>query len=374
MTNLYSYCSSYQDREVGKTLLKTFKRSYLKKIIISSILIFIDIFLIMKTFIWVTKKPLLRATFLNVNLNWDKFAPWMTTASYTGLLKCKFSSTFPFGLIFFLAGVGYFFPIAFQSKWSSIVISIVTQIQRRVLVNGAIVIVHTDALPFQRALVLAAKKNGFQTVCLQHGKFSESDKYNERDGFLCEYNFVRSDYDGTLIKSCNPKTEIIVDKSLFLLNLDYSREAATFVLLLGEALHTVNPDLNRSYLSCLKEVEKKLNEFDIKCAFRPHPGECNTYKEMHFKRIDLGILEDSLTKAKAVVGFKSTVLFDSVNAGIPAYSVAGEIDENVAEYISKVSLPHFSVERVINESTEQIIYDLDMDTPKLNDFLIKKVT
>lgn len=227
----------------------------------------------------------------------------------------------PASIFYLLAALGLALPDRLQKRWSSIAVNIVSMILRQVANKSAALVVHSDALPFGRALVMAANKSGLRSVCIQHGNFREYNVIREQDGFLCTDNIVRSIEDGDIIKKTATQTSIHVDPGFFTLCIG-DKESTSIdpkVLLLGEGYHIIDSNFNEIYLKELELLQYALTELEVSVAFRPHPSERKMVWKNRFNEVDLAPLEHSLTTADAVVGYSSTLLQESAEIGIPTF-------------------------------------------------------
>lgn len=324
-TDLYTYADSWKNQLHSKTLWKTIRRTYFTKSVLLLLTLPLDALIL--AFILISKK---RFNVLIATEKWPKLTEITASRTRTACispvtffkdhLKSK-ARYFPASIFYLLSALGLALPNQLRKKWSDIAVYLVFVILRRVTNKSATLVVHSDALPFGRALVMAANKSGIRTVCIQHGNFREYNVIREQDGFLCTNNIVRSIEDGNIIKKTATQTLIHVDPGFFTICIgdNASSSIAPKVLLLGEGYHIIDSDFNEIYLKELELLQYALTDLDVSVAFRPHPSERKMVWRNRFKEIDLAPLEHSLTTADAVVGYSSTLLQESAEIGIPTF-------------------------------------------------------
>lgn len=184
---------------------------------------------------------------------------------------------------------------------------------------------HSDALPFARCVLLAGRKLGLRTCCIQHGIFHRASMINEVDGYLCELNVVRSTLDGELIRQANPTTAIVVEPDFFLrcdAPRQFSRKSGKkMVIVLGEGAEQTAPVLSNDYMLRIEQLALDLQIAGFHVVFRPHPLERGILKRFRFENIDTGSLDSCIANASVIVGYSSTVLFEAASLGVLACQI-----------------------------------------------------
>jgi len=341
-TNLYSYAGSWKNSIHSKTLWKTIRRTYLFKTVLLALVLPMD--LVIGVYIIVSGK---RFNLFFATEKWPDFtevsASRASTASIlppTHIIHYSKSKYFPASIFYVPAAIGLFLPSALHNRWSSVVVMLTSSILKRLASTSATLVVHSDALPFGRALVVAANKIRIKTVCIQHGSFRESNIIDEQDGFLCDLNIVRSLEDSEIIRKASRQTDIHVIPDFFKIRLNQNREKKLRprVILLGEGYHILDKDFNRVYLDYLVILQNELLERGVDVDFRPHPSERKMRWGNLFKSIDRGLLQESLSQANAVVGYSSTLLQECAEIGIPSFYVEPNGEERKIDNRNGVSI------------------------------------
>jgi hypothetical protein len=189
--------------------------------------------------------------------------------------------------------------------------------------DGARLIVHSDALPFARAFVLQARHRGMKTICVQHGIFHANCGMEKFDGYLCDSNVVRSVEDGALISSCNTATELIVEPDFFLTPFErfHSNNKSPLITLVGEGWHSIDDVFSNKYIARLKQFEVELFSLGFNVQFRPHPSERSFVNKFGFKKIDMTDIAISMGRTDMYLGFSSTLLIEAAAAGLVAAQI-----------------------------------------------------
>lgn len=333
MVDIYSYSNSWSDRHYAKGLDHGLKKIYLKRSLVLFLQLPIDVALL-TLFHFSNLRGNLEVIFLTTR--WENLRNFLANEALMGFIglpvyfkffqktKCKYLFVTP---IYIVVTIGLFLPKSMQKNFSHFAVLLAKLQLRKVTTHASKIIVHSDALPFARAYVIAANELGLNTICIQHGTFYENHLINERDGFLCNINIVRSSLDGQIIKSANKNTILHVASNFFSPKISElkvaSRDECT-ILLLGEGFHAVDKNFNNNYLAAVKKLHSYFTERKVKCIFRPHPSESRIIWAKYFNDVDRGRLDSTLANVDAVVGFSSSVLLEAAQIGIPSFHIAVE--------------------------------------------------
>lgn len=327
MIDIYSYANSWGNPLLGKSLAKTIRRTYLFKSILLVLILPFDVIFFgfsvlsgrrFDCFVVTDKWPSLTES-LSKSINVATISPpssifsnWSRKIGYI-----------PASPIYILVTLGLFLPASLKIKWSSFAVGVISHILRRFCRGRPIIIVHSDALPFGRSIVLSSKILNGLSICIQHGIFHVDSAIKERDGFLCDYNIVRSSHDAEIIQESSLITKFVVSPSFFRIKVRplFDSRLVPSVLLLSEGFHIIDKLFNDQFIAHLCELSSKLCEAGIRVIFRPHPSERNRDWSSDFSVIDKSPLENCLGRIDAVVGFSSTLLQECAEIGIPAFSI-----------------------------------------------------
>ncbi len=324
---LYSYADSWSNTDHSKTLGKTIKRTYLIKLVLLTFALPFDLLFL-----------------LYVNLIKKKFGVFFATEKWPNLTSAvskevetaSISSPaflfrrsergaiyFPASVFYVPAAIGLFLPKSLHLPWTKFIVFFEKKILKNFAKDSATIVVHSDALPFGRGLIMAANEVGIKSVCIQHGSFRDENIIAERDGFLCAHNIVRSAEDASIICKANDATKIHLQIDFFKLKIGggNGKSIGPTVLLLGEGYHIVDKYFNEQYLTYLELMQDQLLKHKFNVVFRPHPSERNLRWNDRFSIISREPLQSCLSKVDAVIGYSSTLLQESAEVGIPAFYV-----------------------------------------------------
>ncbi len=326
-TNLYTYAGSWENPIHSETLWKTIRRTYSYKSLLLLLTLPLDTLVL--AFILISGK---KFNILIATEKWPKLTEVTAERTRTACIspitflvnhfRTK-AGYFPASIIYILAALGLALPDRLRKRWSSIVINIVSMILKQVASKSAALVVHSDALPFGRALVMAANESGLRSVCIQHGNFREYNLIREQDGFLCMHNIVRSREDGQIIERVSIRTAIHLMPDFFKIKVNKieNKGSRANIMLLGEGYHILDESFNAKYLECLSSLEGRLYNSGVDVKFRPHPSERKFNWNNRFTNIDTMALEASLADVDAVIGYSSTLLQEAAEIGIPSFYV-----------------------------------------------------
>lgn len=323
---LYSHAESMHNKVHAKTLWLEIRKTYTLKSILLAISLPFDILLFIYIILKGKKYDIIFST-----RKWPDLITATSRSANVALLSAPNSILFcyrnnveyvPASLFYLLTSIGVWIPKKIHKNWSLIAIKSIDQFLGQLYKDKASLVVHSDALPFGRALVLASRNLSVRTICIQHGNFREYNIVEEQDGFLCDVNITRSAEDSRIIKKSNPSTILIAIPDFFLPNVCNRQVGPTpRVLLLGEGFHVLDRDFNKTYIQYLQCLAKKLKDIGLEAVFRPHPSERNRYWGRTFKNIDYDDLSASLGRTDAIIGFNSTLLQEAAEIDIPTFYV-----------------------------------------------------
>lgn len=212
-----------------------------------------------------------------------------------------------------------------------------------------IFVMHSDALPFVRALLFATINNPkiqSVNVCIQHGIFHDHFECSELDGLLADINVTRSQFDKRLIERSNKNCLFIISEDFFLPSVTESQNHKDVsVILVGEGFHVVDKLLSEKYISRLKCIESQLIKLDWQVKYRPHPSEKLIYRSFGFEAIDSSKLKDSLASAIAYIGYSSTLLIEASSIGVPCYAITidGEAQVNFQRSSGAIKIMDYDI-------------------------------
>jgi hypothetical protein len=317
--DIFSYTESFATEVNRRTLLSHVRRAYLVRALLLLPFLWLDLVIFLfYFFLYKPKKSHIFVTFkwpILFDLEKDVRPIFIgTVANIFTVIKYR-GIYIPASLIYVMLGI-LPWRCRFRSKINYFLIRLSGWIVKFFAQDGSILFHHSDALPFARSLVMGAKLNAIKTVCIQHGAFHADSKSHERDGLLSDLNVFRSDFDASLVSELTSDMNFLVLPDLFLLNIDKVEAGNKRVILLGEGYHIIDKAISNEYLSMLKEIESALIIHGFKPVYRPHPSEKVFYRTFDFQNYDVEDLSTSLSKADAVIGFTSTVLFEASGAGI----------------------------------------------------------
>lgn len=194
----------------AKTLWLEIQKTYTLKSILLAFALPIDILFVLRI---IYKKK--RFDVIFITHKWPDLIAAMPRNANTALIAAPNIILFccrnrveyiPASLFYIMTSIGIWIPKLKRKSWSLLAVESITHLMRKIFQNKASLVVHSDALPFGRALVMAAKNLGVTTICIQHGNFREYNVVSEQDGFLCDVNITRSNEDSQIIKKSSPTT------------------------------------------------------------------------------------------------------------------------------------------------------------------------
>lgn len=324
--DLYSHASSMSNKVHAETLWLQIKKAYAIK---SYLLIFaLPLDMLAIIFLLISKR---KFECIFVTLKWQELIRKTSRKSKVSVVAAPNAILFciknnigyiPASFFYILASIGVWLPRRFKGKWSLLAVKLTSQMLNNFINHDSTLIVHSDALPFGRCLVMAGKELGLTTVCIQHGNFREYNIVSEQDGFLCNINITRSNEDSEIIKKSNPATTLMAIPDFFLLCTKDSKMGSSHrVLLLGEGFHMLDKDFNKLYIEQLQYLEIELEKIGLEVLFRPHPSERNMNWNSKFHNVDSDDLIISMAKTSAIIGFSSTLLQEAAEIEIPAFYI-----------------------------------------------------
>lgn len=201
--------------------------------------------------------------------------------------------------------------------------------------GSAMVIHHSDALPYGRLLNDFFKKNNFPTVCLQHGYFDES--IFEMDGFYSDFNVAIDAKQLLILKNA------IGDNGRFAIANHLSVSHKVFCptrkrkhcILLGEGWKSHNVQVHNNYINFLIQVRNKLAKSNNLIRYRPHPSEkFDLVLLLKMLPITLNGRGEGINCQDTYIGASSSLLAEAARLGATVISVKGLVPTHSIESAS----------------------------------------
>lgn len=353
--DLFSYPQSFLDPDFSRTINLHIRQSYRRKAVLLFFCIPIDLLIFLcERLVFAQRKSVIFTT-----KKWPEIY-----CGIKGYRKIFFGS--PAFLFEAIRNRGVYLPasliyvllvivwprIGQRSAYSSYLIKISNFLLSSFSSDASFLIVHSDALPFARALIFSAKNKNIKSVCLQHGVLRGEYQTEQRDGFMCDINIMRSESDVDILKKINPLSRCQALPNFFIPNISNSScVTGTKVILVGEGFHVIDENFSHKYIKHLRGLEKKLIELGYQVQYRPHPAEMGFYRGLGFKDYDISSLEISLLSARAFIGYGSTLLLEASSVGVPSFYL--RIDAQICgDMLSdNFFLNEFSYENLIKSSS-----------------------
>ncbi len=330
--DLFSFTDSWKNREFASVLEGHIKRSYLIRSI--ALLAFLPLDLICIVCALIGRRKHKKTTFFMTN-KWPRlFAEKVPGKIFIGPIWWIFyslrygGSYYPASVIYILLGI-----IGWGSQKRRVFLNRVgPNIAKKILFlylgDEAMLVHHSDALPYVRCFIKACEDLPIQTCCIQHGIFHEDALSDEVDGIFSDINIVRSIHDKNLLQSKGVLSKIYVNESFFICSLlreGNDRVPSKFtkgnILLIGEGLHIFSEKMANEYVETLKKIEADLSSAGYCVTYRPHPSEKFIYKKYKFLSAKFENLATALVECNAVIGYSSTLLVEAASIGVPAFQV-----------------------------------------------------
>lgn len=327
--SIYSYTDSWGNQEHGSAMWQSIKSAYTKRFFFLLLALPFDLLVMPYVFIRRLCGP---AHITLLTNKWPKLANALPGKNllFIGTPRdfvraiLRGAQYFPAAPVYFLNIAGMYCARNNQERFGKLSILIAGKILK-LLCNATQfkVIVHSDALPFARAFVIAANSMHAESICIQHGHFYSETQVAEIDGFLCTTNIVRSSVDGELIAAISPNSKIILAPGFFKLSIETAPElqSAPVILLLGEGFYSVDKNFDKDYTTRLQQISLELELEGAKVIFRPHPSERKFNWKGRFSKVDISPIEKVLSQVDAVIGYGSTMLFEAASVDVLAIQV-----------------------------------------------------
>lgn len=221
-----------------------------------------------------------------------------------------------------------------------------------------------DLVPIHRIAIDVCKELGIPTGIFLHGL---PGRYDALDDSRCDYLFVWGERIKDNYINAGSKTNIIVTGHPNFSSFTLGDKIAENVLVISRAINGAPPYSDRHVVDergiCVQHIyaiETALKKVGINNAIlRLHPSEnpewYSKFMDTNFYTIDTNSLGYSISHAKMVVGYCSTVMLDTVLNGVPYYSYVFDKDSNryadeiVPPFCNKAEFPNaYTVDELIN--------------------------
>lgn len=331
MPSLFSYILQREPGEAGTVFFRFARNSYLRRAVLLLLVLPVDLLWMALAIVraQITHPPAMRTLLLS------QFSPGLVArvrqdaVAYIGPPTMAVTAWQNGGLyipaspVYVMAAIALLLPARAREAVGHAAIALVQCWFRLLRIQQGVLIHHSDALPFARACVFAARRQGFSTVCLQHGIFHQHGRITEMDGSHSDINVVRSRLDGALIAATAPQSTLCIEPDFFLLNIRRKESISSIptVKLLGEGWHQCDPAFDKQYLARLRQLESELVACGARVIFRPHPCERHLAAAYGFSALETTPLEESLANADICVGYSSTVLHEAASLSMASVQI-----------------------------------------------------
>jgi glycosyltransferase involved in cell wall biosynthesis len=198
--------------------------------------------------------------------------------------------------------------------------------------NINVLIAFADMQPIENLLIQFFKKNGKQTITMQHGlyvdytSFENINKVNYEnvvsDHFLAWGNETRE-----LIQKYHPNAKITVCGKPIYLTPPKEKEPH-FTVVFDQ---NIFKEQNRELIAIANEIARHIG---LQINVRLHPW--NNKAEYEFDE-DICVFDRSIESSQFVIGHTTSMIFECMRSGIPAYKYRTEIPANVIDERLKFS-------------------------------------
>src|SRR3989344_2365300 len=180
------------------------------------------------------------------------------------------------------------------------------------------IVLWSDVLPIERAIVLASKKLGIITLEIQHG--IDDSFWPIESGKFVDYVLVWGKYFTDLYQKQNVRKseDIYVLGYPYLIekNQDIEKKDKNYIVYyLGTNLEFYNEEFLNVKLEAIKKINEICNKLGMKFFYRSHPGENRELLERNL--IDIAFtdkkegLQEAFKKADIFISFQSTSLVEA---------------------------------------------------------------
>lgn len=177
-----------------------------------------------------------------------------------------------------------------------------------------VVVVMSDSLPLERIWILAARRVGVRSICIQHGLFSESGGVIN-DGKYADVMAAYDQYQVDILKRTGALNPVVFG---FYENVRPRvwRERRSVVCILGQPWAQYYEDKGDIYKGLLSSLVGMLSLGGARIVYKPHPGEIGVrnYVDGAVEVTDLS-LDAVFDEYDVFLSFTSTALFEATLAG-----------------------------------------------------------
>jgi len=185
-------------------------------------------------------------------------------------------------------------------------------------VNPDYIVLWNDALPLERAIILASKKLGITTLEIQHGIYHSSSPLTT--GKAADYVLVWGQY----FKDMYINQGIKKPEALYILgypylikrsNLSYRTKGNYVVCYFGGDFERYNRDLLAIKFETLRNLNKLCQKLNLNFIYRPHPSDDKRMLKKELPEVNFTPkyekLNDTIQKGDIFISFNSTALIEA---------------------------------------------------------------
>lgn len=191
--------------------------------------------------------------------------------------------------------------------------------------NGqGVLIHHSDALPYGRLINHFFQKNGFSTVCFQHGYFDDS--VIDIDGTFSDFNIAIDNNQLDILKNkIGFKSKYNLISKISIQNVTYCKNRKKkHCMLLGEGWKSHNVEVHKNYIDYIIKIRSKISSSNITVRYRPHPSEKLDIPFLFKMRPIVFVSRgEGINCQDTYIGASSSLLAEAAKIGATSISVEG---------------------------------------------------
>lgn len=182
--------------------------------------------------------------------------------------------------------------------------------------------VQSDTMPFERAIIAAAREADIRTVCLQHGLFTRETPRNLTEGKFADIFLAYDDAQAKIVQEGSPSCRVLISGSLKQNSPKLPRVQDPSVVFLGQPYPLLlNEAKAPAYFDLVRDISDHCRNAGVRLWYKPHPGELgSTYLEKFPDRL-FGSIETIFGQYQYFLGVSSTALHQASIRGKTAVQI-----------------------------------------------------
>lgn len=192
-----------------------------------------------------------------------------------------------------------------------------------------VLIVDNDSLPMQRSMILAGRRAGLESICIQDGIFSSKSPGHIMHGWHADQFLAFNEQQKSMLayKGMNPQKIKVMGfySSPYTLKRTTAPAGQRKICFLGQPWNKYGAERAKLYLEIVNKTASTLSAKGIAMNYKPHPWERGSVHLQNIENVIDVTLHDALEHHDVFISLTSTALIEAQAAGRVAIQIMHDV-------------------------------------------------